>query len=307
MTGYLSSVPVPADARDYIGYGATPPDCLWPGGNRVACSVVLNIEEGAERAVARGDIADDVNADWGTYSVDPVVRNPLLESAFEYGSRAGIWRLLAILERHGVRATAFACGVALELNPPLAKALVARGHEIANHGYHWDEHALLSIDDERALLKRSTDALVGATGEQPRCWYSRDGVTPNSRQLLRDAGYTYDSNGFADDLPYPVNVGGKPYTVVPYTGDANDSGLLRVFPTGAAFGRYLGDTLEMLLDDTRPGAAVMTLGLHPRLVGRPAYALHLSRFLDLACARKGVWFATRGEIATAWQAMAGTA
>jgi peptidoglycan/xylan/chitin deacetylase (PgdA/CDA1 family) len=290
------------DARDYVGYGEAPPSVRWPGGARVAVSVVLNIEEGAERSVARGDAVDDLNGHWGEHSAHPKVRNLALESAFEYGSRAGIWRVLRILRRHDVRATAFACAVALELNPSVARSLVADGHEIANHGNQWDEHAALRPDEETALIARSTESLERTTGERPRCWYSRDGVSPDTRRLIRAAGYTYDSNSFAEDVPHVVGVAGDEHLLVPYASDTNDSSLMKTFRTGRAFSTYLRDTLEMLIHDTRPGPAMMTVALHPRVIGRPAYAGALDSFLAYAAARPEVWFARRDEIARHWAA-----
>ena len=294
------------NARDYVGYGESPPRVTWPGGARVAISIVLNIEEGAERSVARGDAVDDLNGHWAPHSVDPAWRNLDLESAFEYGARAGIWRVLRILRVHDVPATAFACAVALELNPDVARALVRDGHEIANHGYQWDEHAGLTAEEENALIVRSTESLERTTGERPRCWYSRDGLTASTRRLTRAAGYTYDSNAFAEDQPYYTEVDGVAHVLVPYASDTNDSSLVRTFRTGGAFADYLGDTLEMLRSDTRPGASMMTLGLHPRIVGRPAYARALEGFIADAKALPDVWFARRDEIARHWRNVAST-
>jgi peptidoglycan/xylan/chitin deacetylase (PgdA/CDA1 family) len=287
--------------RDYVGYGPMPPDVTWPGGRRVAVSVVLNIEEGAERSVARGDAADDLNGHWGTHTAHPEMRNLALESAFEYGSRAGIWRVLRILRRHEVRATAFACAVALEANPRVARALVADGHEIANHGNQWDEHAHLAPIRERQLVERSTRSLQRTTGERPRCWYSRDGITAETRRIIRDAGYTYDSNDFSDDVPHAVDVDGARHMLVPYGSDTNDSSLMSTFRTGGAFTAYLRDTLEMLLVDPGQGPGMMTVALHPRVIGRPAYAGALDAFLADAATRPQVWFARRDEIARHWE------
>lgn len=298
-------------ARDFAGYASDPPRAVWPGGARVAVSLVLNIEEGAERSIARGDGADDAPPRWSSHATDPLQRNLDLESTFEYGARAGVWRVLEILRRHSVPATAFACAVALEANPRVARALVADGHEIANHGYRWDEHARLTDAEEGELIARSTASLLASTGQRPRCWYSRDGVRDSTRALLREAGYTYDSNSFSDDLPYLADGDGDgdmpPHVVVPYAGDTNDSGLGGAFRTGRAFGRYLQDSLDMLLEDPRAGDRMMSVGLHPRIIGRPAYAGALDRFLTYARAKPGVWFAARGEIARRWTTAHGDA
>ncbi|MFD1211867.1 polysaccharide deacetylase family protein [Arthrobacter sp. GCM10027362] len=298
-------MPGQTTTRDFIGYGECPPDFLWPGGARVAVSLVINVEEGAERSVARGDSADDSGAHWVPGRTVPGARNPTLESAFEYGSRAGIWRLLRILQRHEVRATAFCCAVALQLNPEIAAALARDGHEIANHGHQWDTHAGLGAEDERQLIVRSRDAITASTGVRPTSWYSRDGLNPHTRRILAAEGFTYESNSFNDDLPHWGSGPDNPrLPVLPYAGDTNDSGLLSLFPTAGAFAGHLIGTLDMMLTDARTGPSVLSVGLHPRLIGRPAYAAALDRFLAQACG-SGAWFATREEIVSWWLAQTG--
>lgn len=289
----------PSSSRDFIGYGETPADFLWPGDARVAVSLVINVEEGAERSVARGDSANDLGAHWIPAHAS-AERNPTLESAFEYGSRAGIWRLLATLRKHDVRATAFCCAMALQLNPEIGAALVRDGHEIADHGYQWDTHTDLSDEEEAQLVASSREAIKTATGCAPTTWYSRDGLKPGTRQLLADQGFVYESNSFNDDLPHWGSGPQNPrLPVLPYAGDTNDSGLLRQFPSGDSFANHLIGALEMMLDDDRSGPSVMSVGLHPRLIGRPAYAGAVDKFLTHAQA-KPVWIATRQEIVNVW-------
>ncbi|WP_406630925.1 polysaccharide deacetylase family protein [Amycolatopsis sp. WGS_07] len=278
--------------RDFIGYGAEPPASTWPGGRKVAVSIVLNIEDGAERQTARGDRVDDLGAHWERHRVVPGQRNLSLESAFDYGARAGFWRVLRVLREFDAPVTAFCCAHAL--TPPIAAALVADGHEIANHGLRWDTHTDLSPAEEAEKIRSSTALLRELTGEHPACWYSRDGITPWTRASAAAEGYSYDSNSFSDDLPYADVL-----PVVPYAGDTNDSGLLRQFRTGRAFGAYLCDSLAMLLDDPRPGATVLSVGLHPRLIGRPGYVNGLQTFLRYV-KTQNVWLARRGEIARHW-------
>jgi len=268
----------------------------------VAVSLVLNIEEGAERSVARGDHADDLNGHWAEHTAHPTRRNLALESAFAYGSRAGIWRILRILRRNGVPATAFACALALELNQAVADALVRDGHEIANHGYQWDEHTGLPPEDEARLIELSTASLERTTGQRPLGWFSRDGVSDTTRQVLHALGYRYDSNYFGGDQPRTLEEDGRRHLVVPYAGDTNDSGLVRAYPTARSFTTYLRDSLEQLLADSADIPAVMTVGLHPRLIGRPAYASALEAFLVHAAADPRVWFGRRDEIAVHWSA-----
>lgn len=289
----------PNTSRDFIGYGETPPGFLWPGEARVAVSLVINVEEGAERSIARGDSANDLGAHW-IPAQGSEQRNLTLESAFEYGSRSGIWRLLNILRKHDVRATAFCCAVALQLNPKIAAALVRDGHEIADHGFQWDTHTNLSDEEEAHLVRSSSEAIKDATGHSPTTWYSRDGLKPNTRNLLASEGFAYESNSFNDDLPHWGSGPRNPrLPVLPYAGDTNDSGLLRQFSTGSAFANHLIGALEMMLDDTRSGSSVMSVGLHPRLIGRPAYAGALDKFLTYAQTQP-VWFAAREEIVRYW-------
>lgn len=286
--------------RDYVGYGETFPTRRWPNGSHVAVSLVLNIEDGAERRTVDGDAVDDTRPAWTVHQVPPGQRNLTLESAFDYGARAGIWRLLRTLREFDARATAFCCARALEVNPAIAAALVRDGHEIANHGLGWHTHTDLDEAAERDRIRRSTHLLERVTGQRPRCWYSRDGISRSTRQTMLDEGYGYDSNSFADDVPYSVPVGDSMLTVVPYAGDTNDSGLVSVFATGGAFGQYLCDSLEMLISDSRGISAVLSVGLHPRLIGRPAWTGGLRTFLRHARAR-GAWIATRAEIVAHWE------
>lgn len=294
-----------AASRDFVGYGEVPPDFLWPGDARVAVSLVINVEEGAERSVAHGDAVDDLGAHWVPAGSSGGIRNLTLESAFEYGSRAGIWRLLRILERHQVPATAFCCAAALEANPALGPALVRFGHEIADHGYKWDCHLGLAAVQERRLITTSREAIRVNTGQEPTTWYSRDGLNPWTRQTLAEEGFAYDSNSFNDDLPHWGTGPGNPrLPVLPYSGDTNDSGLLGHFPTAAAFAGHLIGSLDMLLSEARSGPSVLSVGLHPRLIGRPAYALAVDRFLSYAL-EQDTWVATRRDIVAAWLSATG--
>jgi peptidoglycan/xylan/chitin deacetylase (PgdA/CDA1 family) len=262
-------------ARDYVGYGGEAPQFLWPGDARVAVSLVINVEEGAETNAARGQ-----------------------ETTFDYGARAGIWRILRILDGHGVRSTAFCCAVAVQRTPLVAAALVQRGHEIADHGYHWDTHAGLSPEDERSLIVASRAAIAEATGVQPTSWYSKDGLNPETRRMLLEEGFLYESNSFNDDLPH-WGADGVRLPVLPYAGDTNDSSLVGPYPTGGAFAEHLIGSLELQLDDPRSGPSIMSVGLHPRIIGRPAHAGALDRFISHALER-GAWIATRLEIVEWW-------
>ncbi|MFC9983573.1 polysaccharide deacetylase family protein [Microbacterium keratanolyticum] len=287
-------------SRDMHGYGEHPPVFTWPGGGgRVAVSLVINVEEGAERSIARGDSADDLGGHWLRHAPHPIQRNLDLESAFEYGARAGIWRVLRTLRRHGATATAFCCVAALEANPQIAHALVRDGHEIADHGRQWDLHTHLSPAEERERILSSADAITALTGERATTWYSRDGLTLQSRAIMLDADMLYESNSFNDDLPHAAT-DGLSLPVLPYAGDTNDSALLSQYPTAQAFRSYLSGALAELQEDDRAGASVLSVGLHPRIIGRPAYIRALDDFLTEAGAT--AWIATRAQIVDAWQA-----
>src|SRR5581483_4833995 len=185
-----------------------------------------------------------------------------------------IWRVLRILARHEIPATIFACSAAFDRNPAVAEACVAAGHEIASHGDRWERHSHLPPAEEGERMRRSADALVRFAGAAPEGWYSRDGLRPASRHTLRAAGYSYDSNAFDDDLPYVVDVDGARHPVVPYTGDANDYRLLAdpALATADELAAYLVDSLDMLAADADGAPALLSVGLHAPLIGRPAYA-----------------------------------
>lgn len=295
----MISHPLPRDLR---GYGEHPPDVRWPGGSRVAISLVINIEDGSERSRARGDDGDDLGAHWLAHPAHPDHRNLDLESAFEYGARAGIWRLLRLLRRYDAPATAFCCASALEANPRIAMALVQDGHEIADHGLVWEPHTLLSAEDERDRMIRSREIIERSTRTRPTTWYSRDGITEYSRASMIAEGFIYDSNSFNEDVPH-AGSDDLALPVIPYAGDTNDSALLRQYPTAAAFAGHLCDALDMLLDDPREGPAVLSVGLHPRLIGRPAYIGALEKLLRRA-RETDAWIATREQIAQHWIATA---
>lgn len=288
--------------RDLVGYGEDPPAVSWPGGARVAVSVALNYEEGAERSIAAGDeVEEDVRV-FGTWSAPTDQRSQMRESFFEYGSRVGIWRLLGILAEAEVPATVFACGQALERNPQVAAALARSGHEICSHGYRWRGLVGMDAAEQLAEIRRSVRAIEATTGTAPVGWYCRDGITEGTRDLLAAEGFLYDSNSYADDLPYFVATSGGRHLVVPYASDTNDARFWGEagFATAADFSTVLLDSLDLLLEEGETVPKMMSVGLHMRIGGRPAIAIALQRFLEAALARDGVWFATREQIARWW-------
>ncbi|WP_248763315.1 polysaccharide deacetylase family protein [Pseudarthrobacter sp. SSS035] len=288
--------------RDFAGYGENPPTSHWPeSGARVAVSLVINIEDGAERSLSRGDAADDVNAHWIT-DLAHERGNPSLESGFDYGARAGFWRVLRITDAARVPVTAFACGRALDLNPHIARALSARMIEIVDHGLLWEPHGSLSLPELTARMDASARIIAASTAGLPTSWYSKDGHSAASLGVMNDRGFAHDSNCFSEDMPY-VPDGPHGLVTIPYAADTNDSMLVSAIATGSQFSWQLLAALESLLEDDRPGAKVLSIGLHPRWIGRPAYAGALQRFIARALDIPDVVFAERRQIAAWWRSM----
>jgi allantoinase len=282
--------------RDVIGYGNDPPSAGWPNRARLALSFVLNYEEGGEASVLHGDPASEV------YLHEVVGNAPRqgardlnVESVYEYGARAGFWRILRLFTERRLTLTVYAVGMALERNPEAGRAMVAAGFEVASHGWRWIDYHDVPEDEERAHLKRAIEAIERVTGQRPVGWYS--GL------VVEEGGFLYDSDSYADDLPYWVEVRGKPHLVVPYTLDNNDMkfAVHNGFDTGEVFFQYLRDAFDVLYAEGMQRAKMMSVGLHCRLVGRPGRAAGLIRFLDYARSHDRVWITTRAEIARHWQ------
>ena len=289
--------------RDLIGYGANPPDPQWPNGARLALQIVLNYEEGAENSVLHGDAASE------TFLSEIIgaeayagVRHKSMESLYEYGSRAGLWRLLRIFRERDIRVTVFGVAMALQRNPEAVRAMLEDGHEIASHGWRWINYQFVDEETERSHIKLAVDAITESTGSPPLGWYTgRD--SPNTRRLVVEhGGFLYDADSYADDLPYWETVGGKPHLVVPYTLDANDMRFVtnQGFNTGEQFFTYLRDAFDLLYREGEAAPKMMSVGLHCRIIGRPGRAAALERFLDYVQQHDGVWICRRVEIARHW-------
>jgi peptidoglycan/xylan/chitin deacetylase (PgdA/CDA1 family) len=297
----------PGPRRDYVGYGRRPPVFDWPNGARLAISLVLNYEEGSEYSYTDGDERQETLGEWGQKPFPPGVRNLANESFFEYGSRVGIWRLLDLFERHEVRATVGACALALERNPEAAAAIVAAGHEVAAHGYRWEEHFAMTREQERERIALAVASIERTTGTRPRGWYCRTAPSVNTRELLvEEGGFVYDSDAYNDDVPYFVTIGDERHIVVPYTGDVNDSHTWASDGYETGFLTYLEDSFDVLHEESRRWPRMMSVGLHLRMAGRPGRIKTVDEFIRHARARDGVWFATRLEIARAFQAAMGS-
>ncbi len=290
-------------ARDLVGYGANPPTIRWPNDARLAISLVINYEEGSERSFAIGDPEQESLTEWGAYAVPSDIRNLAMESMHEYGSRVGVWRLLDILDRHSVKCTFFACAVAFEQAPDVARAAVAGGHEICSHGYRWDEVFRLTEEEEREHIRLAIESLRRTTGERPLGWYCRYGPSVNTRRLLvEEGGFLYDSDSYNDEVPYFVDVDGHQHLVIPYAADVNDIQIWlgNGLTPADQFFAYLRDSFDILYEEAARHPKMMSVGLHCRIIGRPGRARALDRFIEYAKGFPEVWFATRTEIARWW-------
>lgn len=289
--------------RDFIGYGAEPPVFDWPGGRRVAVSVVVNYEEGGERCVLEGDSHSEVlNTDVPAPQQRAGRRNLVVESHYEYGSRVGHWRVLELLRECGIPATWFAVSAALQKNPAAARSIVAAGHEVVSHGARWLDYDGVDEATERAHMVQSLDVLEQLCGERPVGWYTGR-VSEATRRLAVEQGLQYDSDAYNDDLPYWTRVQGRPHLVLPYSFDCNDMRFAAApgFDTPDDFIGHLQRTLDGLRREGRRHSRMMSLGLHLRLAGRPGRAEALREFLLKAVACEDVWFCRRREIAAFWR------
>ena len=287
--------------RDFIGYGENPPNIVWPNKAKIAISVVVNYEEGSEYSLLDGDTHHETNNE--VPSPVPLNQRDLFnESFFEYGSRVGVWRLLNLFERYGVKTTFYCCAVALERNPEVARAIVDRGHEVCGHGYRWQEYHSMDRDSELDSIRRTVESLERTTGVRPVGWFTRYGPSLNTRELVAgEEGFIYDSCSMNDDLPYFVRVNEVPWLVVPYSFETNDArfwrgGLVSVND----FFEYLKDTFDCLYEEGQSYPKMMSVGLHCRITGRPARSRAVQRFLEYASGFPDVWFARRDEIASHW-------
>jgi putative urate catabolism protein len=290
--------------RDLVGYGGNPPHPRWPNGARLALSMVLNYEEGGEACVLHGDPASE--AYLHEIPGQPGLagqRNMNVESIYEYGARAGFWRILRLFQERGMVLTVYAVGMALERNPVAAKAMVDAGFEVASHGWRWIDYQDMPEAEERTHLKRAIEAIERTTGTRPVGWYTGRNSPQTRRLVVEEGGFLYDSDSYADDLPYWVEVSGRPHLVIPYTLDNNDMrfAITSGFSHGDEFFQYLRDSFDVLYEEGARQPKMMSVGLHCRLVGRPSRSASLVRFLDYARSHDHVWITTRAEIARHWR------
>jgi putative urate catabolism protein len=289
--------------RDLVGYGRNPPDPRWPAGARVAVQFVVNYEEGGERSILHGDatseafLSDVLGAQpW------PGQRHMNVESMYEYGSRAGFWRVWRLFTARNMPVTVFAVATALARYPDAVAAMRDARWEIASHGLKWIDYKDTPEAEERAHLAEAIRIHTVATGERPLGWYTGRTSANTLKAILDEGGFLYSSDSYADDLPYWVNSAKGPHLIIPYTLDANDMRFINPqgFGSGDEFFNYLKDAFDVLYAEGEDAPKMMSVGLHCRLVGRPGRAAALTRFLDYIAARDRVWVATRLEIARHW-------
>ena len=289
--------------RDLHGYGRNPPDPKWPDDARVAVQFVINYEEGAENCILHGDPASEsfLSEIVGARPL-PGERNMNMESIYEYGSRAGFWRLHRIFTSREAPVTVYGVAMALERNPEAVAAMNEARWEIASHGYRWIDYQAVDVDTEREHLRKAIEIQTRVAGERPLGWYTGRN-SPNTRRLVvEEGGFLYDADSYADELPYWNTEYGRPHLIVPYTLDANDMRFAtpQGFNSGDQFFAYLRDAFDVLYEEGAETPRMMSVGLHCRLVGRPGRAASLARFLDHVCNHDRVWVCRRIDIARHW-------
>jgi allantoinase len=298
--------------RDLAGHGRNPPHAQWPGGARIAVQFVLNYEEGGENSVLHGDAGSEQFLSEMFSPPSFPERHLTMESIYEYGSRAGAWRILREFQRRGLPLTVFGVGMALQRHPELTAAFKELGHEIACHGWRWTSYQNADEATERDHMAHAMRIIEEMTGERPLGWYTgRD--SPHTRRLVADfGGFEYDSDYYGDDLPFWMKVRRTdgavvPHLVVPYTLDANDMrfSLPQGFAQAQDFFVYLRDSFDALYAEGDPGGLdrpkMMSIGMHCRLLGRPGRIIGLQRFLDHVQQRDRVWICRRIDIARHWK------
>ena len=292
--------------RDLRGYGRTTPDPQWPGGARVAISMVLNFEEGGENNVLHGDAASEAFlSDIAGAAPWPGQRHWNMESIYEYGARAGFWRLHRLFTSLNLPLTIYGVATALARAPEQVAAMKEAGWEIASHGLKWVEHKDMPEDQERAQIAEAIRLHTEVVGTRPRGWYTGRCSDNTVRLTAEEGGFDWISDTYDDDLPYWIEVGERDQLVIPYTLEANDMRFATApgYIEGEQFFTYLKDSFDTLYAEGLEGAPKMfSVGLHNRLIGRPGKLAGLKRFLDYARGHEGVWFATRGQIAAHWAA-----
>jgi len=289
--------------RDLAGYGRNPPDPKWPGGARVAVQFVVNYEEGGENNILHGDAASEAFlSDVLGAQPWPGKRHMNIESMFEYGSRAGFWRLWRMFTDRGIPATVYGVATALARSPEAVSAMREADWEIASHALKWIEYKDMPEAEERAQMQEAIRLHTAATGTRPLGWYTGRSSENTLRLVMEEGGFLYSSDAYADDLPYWVRGPKGPHLIIPYTLDANDMRFVNAqgFGGGDEFYTYLKDSFDVLYAEGATAPKMMSVGLHCRVVGRPGRAAALARFMDYVQGHEKVWLARRIDIARHW-------
>jgi peptidoglycan/xylan/chitin deacetylase (PgdA/CDA1 family) len=289
--------------RDFYGYGPNPPHPRWPGEARIALNFNLNFEAGGERSLLEGfDQSEDALNDIG-FPAYFGVRSPMVETAFEFGPRVGIWRLMRIFKRFGVRISVLGVVRALQQCPEAVAAFLADGHEIVSHGWRWIDYTSMDEAEEREHMRLAVEGIRALTGSPPAGWFNGR-PSANTRRLLVEAGcFLYDRDALNDELPYWVEVGGAQHLVVPYSFETNDNRFDRNTGFGSSedFARYMIDSFDLMYEEGAESPKLMSVGLHDRLIGRPGRAVGLIKFLEHVARHDRVWFCTGRDVAEHWR------
>ena len=288
--------------RDIIGYGAKGLKVVWPNNARIAVQIVLNYEEGAESCVLNGDKNSEVFLS-EIIDAKPIKgRHINMESLYEYGSRAGFWRLHKLFQEKKIPITVFGVGMALDKNPEICKAIKEAGYEVASHGWRWIDYQNIKKSEEKKHMKLAIQTHKRIFGVRPNGWYTGR-CSPNTRDLvMEEGGFLYDSDSYSDDLPYWETRGKKKQLIIPYTLDNNDMRFTtnQGFNTGDHFFTYLKDSFDTLYEEGKTSPKMMSVGLHCRLIGKPGRIQSLKKFLDYVLKHEDVWLCKRIDIAKHW-------
>jgi len=288
--------------RDMIGYGSKDLKVVWPNNARIAVQIVLNYEEGAESCILNGDKNSEAFLS-EIIGAQPIKgRNVNIESLYEYGSRAGFWRVHKLFQEKKIPITIFGVGMALEKNPEICKAIKDAGYEVASHGWRWIDYQNIKKSEEKKHMKLAIQTHKKIFGERPNGWYTGR-CSPNTRDLvIEDGGFLYDSDSYSDDLPYWETRDKKKQLIIPYTLDNNDMRFAtnQGFNTGDHFFKYLKDSFDALYEEGKTSPKMMSVGLHCRLIGKPGRIQSLKKFLDYILKREDVWICKRIDIAKHW-------